>query len=423
MEGLQPHVRCPYCQHDQGIDPRRLSELAAYEQSAGAVLQRIEGEREGKAQFQALVGSGRKSQSPWVGVLFIPMVLVVWGVGVGLEQANIVSIGFLRPGSFLVVFFVGIVALVVIRHTSVTRGTHAPLQVGAQCSRCGAPRMFEAGKSIEQCAHCGASLLAGPTVQRQVMEAAQVELRHEALSRLRNQRSVVSSMPAVNDASLMFCILFGSAFPMSAALSVAFTLERVRSDRPETTLAQLAALYVFAFLNLAIPAAVLLSKRNRKARWREVADGFARSLAGRVTTSRAEWVGWLNALWAGDYPLAQLATGRYFHAAMGRIGAFPIALDLDPVPAANLRPRADVLLAACLPADAMCAPVPADLAARAQAQGLVLSVSCAGFQASGGSLVEPWKAGHPGVAANALLAAAGLVAEWAARSGASAPTM
>jgi hypothetical protein len=170
-----------------------------------------------------------------------------------------------------------------------------------------------------------------------------------------------------------------------------------------------------------VPIVVLYRwRRTRRRRWRAVADATAVRLGGRVSTTPAEWVGWLNGMWAGPYAVTSLLPGPYFHAVTGGIGSFPVAFDLDPTGASSqvAGPRADVLVAASLPGDAETVALPADVLERARALGFTPSSCAGGLAATGAAALPALRRGEPGVVADAVVAVARLLVEWATRVGA-----
>jgi hypothetical protein len=156
-------------------------------------------------------------------------------------------------------------------------------------------------------------------------------------------------------------IVLGSFLPVTAGGAIAFTVDLLTNDHSDTPAAGLAVLWLIALGNGGAIALIAGFRRERRRRWRGIADAIATRLSGRVWTTGADWVGWLNAMWAGPYAITNLLLGPYFHAVTGALGGFAVAVDLDPVPASSEHgaPRADVLLAACLPDDRETVAVPA----------------------------------------------------------------
>ncbi len=270
------------------------------------------------------------------------------------------------------------------------------------------------------CGLCGSSLVAGTAIMHQAIDVARGDLRHAAMARYRLERSAMSTVYRSSMSSVMPYIVLGSFLPMTAGGAVAFTVEMLTSDHPDTPPAGLAVIWLLALANAGALAIVAQRRRTRRQRWRAIADATASGLAGRVSTTGTEWVGWLNSLWAGPYAITSLFTGPCFHAVSGGLASFPVGVDLDPVPASSETggPRADVLVAACLPGDVESVPVPADVLQRALALGFAPSSCPGGFVASGSDALARLKQSEPGTAAASLVSAAGLLVEWATRVGA-----
>jgi hypothetical protein len=181
-------------------------------------------------------------------------------------------------------------------------------------------------------------------------------------------------------------IVIGSFLPMTAIGAIAFTVDFVTNATSDTPLGGLLVLWLLALVNGGLLAGIYLFRRARRTKWLGLAREVTARLQGRVITTAPEWVAWLNALWAGPYDITRLLPGPCWHVITGRVGAFAVAVDLEPVPAdaESSRPRAEVLLAACLAPDAPAPAPPQDLASPARALGFQLSACSGGFAASMG---------------------------------------
>jgi hypothetical protein len=306
-------------------------------------------------------------------------------------------------------------------HLRVRLGQRAPAQphaeVGAQCPQCGASLPFEAGRSVSHCPHCGASLVAGTAIMQQAMDVVRSDLRREAMERFRLERNATANVAGMSCSKSVPYIVLGSFLPMTLGGAIAFTAS---GEAPGQGLA---ALWAVALTNLGLLVAIYLFRKRRRDHWRGIADQVAERVAGSVTTSIHEWVGWLNHLWAGPYKPTKLMTGSYFHAVTGRLGAFAVAVDLDPVPISSehaeyYQARTDVLLAAGLPGGTDSVELPPDLAQRAHRLGFVLSSCSGGLLAKGKAAVNKLRKGEVATGSHLLLATLALLAEWATRVGA-----
>ncbi len=422
--GRQPRVRCCYCGHDQVIPPEKLAAIEDYERTAGAILRRIDGERGQRVAMERWYGADGKARGSWVASLLVLLpILVITITGVALMKAKVVSET--TMGSFMSVGIIGVYVLGLGGYVAFMsmRGKRAPgarVQIGAQCPRCGGPQPFDAGRSVECCAHCGASLLAGPKLMAQAVDAALADLRREAMARFRLERNAMSNAYRSSAGTATPYIIFGSFLPITAGGAIVFSVDRLVGNDAQTPIGGLVALWTLALINGAIPFAIFMLRRKTRSQWRAIAQGAASRIGGRVTTRTTDWVGWLNSVWAGPYAVANLMTGPYFHVVTGQVAGFAVAVDLDPVPAdsQHQRPRADVLLAAWLPGGAESVGVPPDIATRTQALGFTPTVCAGGFVALGGAHVKELKSCSAEAASTALVGATGLLAEWASRAGA-----
>jgi hypothetical protein len=184
-------------------------------------------------------------------------------------------------------------------------------------------------------------------------------------------------------------IIVGSFLPVTAGGAISFTVDLLANPHSDTPAAGLAVLWLIALVNAGVLALVVHFRRQRRRRWRAIADAIAARLTGRVWTTGREWVAWLNAMWAGPYAITSLLLGPYFHAVTGGLGGFTVAVDL---------------------------------AQRALAMGFSLSSCTGGLVATGRDAMPTLTQSPPDVAAEALAVAARLLVEWAGRVGAVAAT-
>jgi hypothetical protein len=428
LSGLAPRIRCPYCAHDQPVPPERLAQLAGYQRSVGDLVARLEGEQTQRAQWATWYGPDGKARGGYLAPLLIfGSMAAVYAVAMLLWREQVIDEATMErvlPYAILGVFFVGMGGTIA---WNVSRGRRvrgpAP-RVGAQCPRCGGPLAFEAGHVSERCVHCGAPLVAGAAIMHQAIDVARADLRTATMARYRLERSAMSKLYRSSATNVVPYIVLGSFLPMTVGAAIAFTVDLATNERSDTPAAGLAVLWLIALANAGGLALVRWLRQARRRRWRAIADAAALRLSGRVSVTGGEWVDWLNALWAGPYAVASLFAGPCFHAVTGHLGGFPVALDLDPVSASSELggPRADILVAACLPGDVESVVVPPDLQQRAAALGFSPSSCAGGFVAAGSGAVAALKHAAPDAAADAVVAAARLLVEWATRVGAKPAT-
>jgi hypothetical protein len=404
----------------QGIPQDQRAAASTYELRAGAILDSIQGERRQRATWERWYGPDGKPRWGWLGFAIFGGMIAVYALGMGLAQAKILpqeALGTFLTVGILSVYGLGIVGGFAAAMRRGSSGAISCARVGARCSACGAPQPFEVGRAVERCAYCGASLLAGPAVMTQGLEAARAELRREALARHRLERNAMVATYRWSQSSTTPYIVVGSFLPVTAGGAIAFTFDILFNDKSDTPLGGLLVLWLLVLCNGGLLVAVYYFRKARGAPWRRLAAELAGRFQGRVITRGAEWVAWLNEVWVGPYDVARLLAGPYWHAVVGRLGMFPVAVDLEPVVAdkEHARPRAEVLLAARLPPDTGPTPAPADLASQARALGFELAASPAGFV---GTCEEPvHRLAKMGTEQGARMLAdvAALLATWATR--------
>ncbi len=428
LHGLTPRVHCPYCALDQDVPAPRLAQLARYQRSAGALVARIEGEEAQRAEWARWYGPAGKPRDGYLAAFAIfGAMAAVYAVGMALLFAGVVDgrqLEQVLPGAIMGTFLVGM-SVVAVRAASRAKRTPAVApQVGARCPRCGGPLAFGAGKVSERCAHCGTSLVAGTAIMQEAIGAARAGLRQATMARHRLERSASANLYRASAASVMPYIVLGSFLPLTAGIAVMFTVDMIFGDGHDTPLLGLAIVWPLALVNGGLLLLIVWLRRVRRARWRAVADAVALRLGGRVGTTAEEWITWLNALWAGPYALIGLLPGPCFHAVTARLGSFSVAFDLDPVPADSRTgvPRADVLVAACLPGDMESVVVPPDILQRASAFGFTPTSCTAGFSAGGRAALRTLRRSDPQAAAESIVVVAQLLVEWATRVGATPAT-
>jgi hypothetical protein len=428
LQGLAPRIRCPHCALDQDVPPQQLAALAQYQSSAGDLVARIQDERKQRAQWETWYrpdGTARGGYLPAFAIF--GSLVAVYVVAILLAHARVVdedAMEHVLPFVIFGVFFLGMGG-VIAWNTSRRRGASAPAPAAlAECPRCGGSLPFQAGRVSERCIHCGASLVAAPLVMQGAIDAARADLRAAAMARYRLERKAMEATYRQSASMVLPYIIVGSFLPVTAGGAISFTVDLLTNPHSDTPAAGLALLWLIALVNASVLVLVVHFRRQRRRRWRALADAIATRLTGRVWSTGSEWVAWLNTMWAGPYAITSLLLGPYFHAVTGSLGGFPVAVDLDPVQTSSEHgaPRLDVLLAACLPGDVQSVAVPPDLVQRAMALGFSLSSCTGGLVATGQDATKGLARSTPDAAAEALAVTARLLVEWAGRVGAVAAT-
>jgi DNA-directed RNA polymerase subunit RPC12/RpoP len=424
LDRLQPRVRCPYCRHDEVIPPEQLAALAGYRESADVLARRIDAEQRERARWELFYRADGRPRGTWLAplLLALPILLLSLG-GIALVQARVIeeaTLSRVLPASILGVYFLGLAGYVGSFLVRRARRSGAGVHVGAACPRCGGPLAFAAGAVVQACAHCGASLAPGTSVMAQAIDAARADLRREAMARYRLERRAMASVNRVSGARWTPYYVLGSFLPMTAGGAISFTVDYVTNEKTDTPAGGLAVLWLLALANAGAILFVVRLRKARRDRWRSVASAVAARLGGDVVTTMDAWVAWLDTLWAGPYAVARLLSGPYFCAATGRLGAYTVAVVVDPVPASSEHQTAyaEVLLPATLP-DEDGALVPADLKVRAEALGVAPSACSGGLVAEITSpALARLKRSPPAASAALLVETASVLGEWAARIGA-----
>ena len=426
LEGLAPRVRCAYCGATQDVPPEKLAELAQYQRSAGELALRIRGEDQQRAAWE--VGYGQNGK-PRAGGYIAPLAIfggmaAIYGVSMALLRARVIDEADLErilPVGILGFFFLAMGGVIAWNVSRKRRASTAPARVVARCPRCGAPLAFDAGKISERCAHCDAALIAGTAIQREAIDVARADLRRAAMARYRVERSAMVGIHRASFASVMPYYVLGSFLLLTMGSALSFTVDSLTTARSDTPASGLAFLWLLVLGNAGAIVAVAIYRARRQARWRSVAEtAAARMDGGRALATAAEWVGWLNALWAGPYAAASLLVGPCFHACVGGVGGFPVAFDIQPLAGGSpsTRRRADVLVAASLPGGAEALPIPVDIVRRATALGFAPTSCSGGFVAESRGALTSIQRGDSAAAAELLSTAAALLIEWARRAGA-----
>jgi hypothetical protein len=269
----------------------------------------------------------------------------VYAVAMLLLHENVIdatTLGRVLPIGIYAVFFLGMGGVMAYNVRRGRRARASTPRVGARCPRCGAPLAFEAGKVSERCGHCGSSLVAGTAIMHQAIDVARADLRQAAMARYRLERNAMSAVYRSSASNVLPYIVLGSFLPMTAGGAVAFTVDLLTSDHLDTPPAGLALLWGIAVLDAGAIAVIVQWRRRRRQRWRRIADATASRLGGRVSTTSTEWVGWLNALWAGPYAITSLFKGPCFHARFfrrSRTSYIFLSLGLSIVPPCSTRSR------------------------------------------------------------------------------------
>lgn len=409
------NVRCSFCGQDQVVSPKQLVELRRYRHAAGALESRIDHERSARVNLEDWYGIDGKGNAGVRTILIYGLPLfVLLVVCAGLVGEQVVA----PMRMWCVVAPVLLIAYVVIAFVLFPPGgkqrdkreTTAP--VAALCPHCGGPLPFDIGEVGRDCPHCGGAVVADAALITTGLDAARNELRAAAMARYRLERRSIAKVYRSGTANKYSYLIVGSFLPITCTVALIATFEWLAGDASNAP--GPIPMWLPAVANVAVLIHMRNSRTRRRYRFQTVADELAEQLDGYDATRVEQWVSWLNRYWVGPYPVNQLFPGSHYHAVCGRLDAYPVAMDLDPVPinASETKPRADVLVAAQMPVDKSFPSIPRNLRTRALRLGFTLLPNSAGFIARSDHAFELWRQ-PPLEIAQTLLSAASVLVEWA----------
>ncbi len=411
------NVRCSFCGHDQVVSPKQLAELRRYRHAVGALGSRIDHERAERVNLVDWYGADGKGNAGVRTILIYgsPLfaLLVVCAGLVGEQVVDPVRMWCVVAPALLIAYFV--IAFVLFPPGGKQRDKRAPqatAPVTALCPHCGGPLPFDVGEVGRDCPHCGGAVVADAALINGGLDAARNELRAAAIARYRLERRSITKTYRSGTANKYPYLIVGSFLVITCTVALVFTFEWLAGDASNAP--GPIPMWLPALANVAVLINMRNSRRRRRYRFQTVADELAEQLDGHDTTRVEQWVNWLNRYWVGPYPVNQLFPGPHYHAVCGRLETYPVAMDLDPVPinASELKPRADVFVAAQLPVDKSLPSLPRNLRTRALRLGFTLLPNSAGFIARSDHAPELWRQ-QPLQIAQTLLSAASVLVEWA----------
>jgi predicted RNA-binding Zn-ribbon protein involved in translation (DUF1610 family) len=415
------HAHCPFCEHDQAVPAEVLASLRRYQADAARLNSRITSEQRQRAQWTFWYGQDGKARHAWV----FPIVLLL-GIGtviavcLALLEAHVIEerdlSGVLTPG-IIGTYLVGLALYGIMAARRKARAATSHARAAAQCPLCGGVLPFEFGAVSRTCPHCGGAVVTDDRVANQLLGAVEYELQKTRMSRYRLERNAMSRVYRSSASRIVPYIVIGSFLPGTLGVALIFTFQFLLGTAADISLGVLLLIWLLALGHVGSLYGIHRFRRYRRNRYQAMTEGVTSILMGHLSTQSSHWVGWLNTFWAGEYPVGKLFVGPYFHCVTGNHQGYPIALDIDPVPAdaEHCKPRADVLLAACTHVEEDHVPIANDLHERARTLGFSLHGNTGGFRAEGCQLAALFGA-PPSSSANILLAAANLLADCAQRT-------
>lgn len=348
------NVSCPYCAHNQAIDPRKLRELQGYQRDVELDLVAAEKHADQQAAYEKWYGTSEKRRNPTAEFFLVAGVCAVIA---GIVGAALASLGLMNwmlmptvvvMGGFMsgALLFYGRMFVSMFRKGNVRRGQLDGVVVA--CPTCGAPGTLTPGDSIDTCRHCHAALVPGSTAMQQGLDAAARVRRNAAL---KHYRTEIETFARVYGSGAGKHVVFFALVPFALMISVPtlmMTIETL-SQGKELPLPPVLILYG---LSLGLWGAIGLMLWLRWAKHQSIARGMAplerafNGVRGGGTRGLADWI---LSHWAGPFPVQRLYTGVNHQFLVGTCRGFPILIDFNPSKAEHMVPRATLHVAAEIP--------------------------------------------------------------------------
>jgi hypothetical protein len=356
VEELEATAYCPYCGQQLPLEPLR-GELAGYQAAVGAKLQQIERERKHAAAWDRWSDDSSRRPGRSMAVAFGLMmgVPVLLSLG-GFLLYRVGALELRGPGlsiTIMVASYLGVIGYIVWyyrRRKGRSAQAQAPGAVAVACPTCGAPGQLPPGQSAGSCAYCGGALVPTRTVMRRSLDEVQASVRQAEIMRYRKQREGMANVMAYSSSATRYVPVFAMAPFLIGVLVLPFgwTYAMVWGDEPFNPTVFLAYGLVFGGVGGGV---LFLRYRRRKRRALSAAlEALARQHGGRVLSELKQWVGWLNAYWAGEYGANEIYQGPYGGAVMMDAAGYPVLMIFDAAGQDQYRPRKlHILLAAWVP--------------------------------------------------------------------------
>jgi hypothetical protein len=414
-----PTAFCPYCSQIQRVPIDVLAEVRNYQADAGRLVSRMDVERTERARWELWYDKDGQAKGGCAALaLFVGPIVLVYCLCLALAFAHVIdgrTMEALLPFGMIGGWVLGFAVYFTRRLRRNSKATNRGLAITARCSLCGGMLPFEFGIVGRTCPHCGEAVVAAAPVMNQAIGAAQFQLQQVRMSRYRLERNAMSRTYGYSASNIVIYIVVGSFLVPALGGAVVCSIQAA-SGADDVPLVALLGIWALVMGMVGFLFGVHRFRASRRARFRVMLERAAAQLAGSVHSEFAVWVSWLNTYWNGPYPVQQLFAGPAFHVALGTVDDYPVAIDIDPVPADSEhgKPRTDLLLAACAPEELDSLAIPQDLQVRAISLGFLLQSSSAGLRAAG-SQPKALLRGMPDDVALILLAVARLLAECARR--------
>ncbi len=361
---LAAGVCCPYCGTAQSMTSTAIDEARRYRSEFFSQMRAADAERDQAAMWSRWRDHARGSQLGLVlvlGVSVLPCLLAVpsWllaSSGVTLPPA-LSGVASAATSICPLVLVVTVMLAWGLRQTRASRPP-SPTEPGRAhplaCPHCGAPNEVAPGQHVATCAHCHGALMPSRTAMLAGLDDARAAHRRALLARYRAEREGMLGVARTTGSYAKIAPLF-YVVPLAPMLLgvCALPLAGGRFD-PLDLVVVGAPLLLIAGVVLGAAAFVFVRWRERTATYERALADLAYQFNGRATRELADFVGWLNTLWAGPYDVRFVGAGPRFGAVLGDAWGFPAAIVLDPAPPlmqqTTTGPRhARILVAAWIP--------------------------------------------------------------------------
>jgi DNA-directed RNA polymerase subunit RPC12/RpoP len=341
--------RCPYCAFEQPVSAELLADLHRY---AGSVGRELEGANEAyqrAAAWEQWTGQGQRSAPNLK--LIIPItsaftllvavaIPITQQLGIPPQQVSVVVTPLLTlPALFLMGYVLWSYSGGGVAAKRATAGN-----VAVACPNCGARAELIAGVPSQVCAYCRAALVASALVMEQGVDAAELAHRRARIEEFRQERLGMVAIYRNDMTAYVPFIVGGSLLLPAGGGAFAFSVAMLTGEEPYSP-----AIFVLWGMVLAIVgglAFVVLRRRSRSRRYRNVLADLGRQFPLHVLEDAEGLADWLNRHWPSKYEVTWLTKGPYFVAASIDARGYPALLNADFTGGEGRATRLHVLLAA-----------------------------------------------------------------------------
>lgn len=368
---LSPGASCPYCGTalDLGTAPAR--EARQYEDDFFAEMRRADQDRQAAVSWGRWADGGTQSKA-WLALLVVMLLGPVASTALGALAHQLPMPDTLRDaiGGLASTCGVGLMLVAVVGYVAwMARATRVrragPADAGppsrVACPHCGAPNELAPGQALQTCAHCRGALVPSRTVIQRGLDAARAARRQASLTRYAAERRGMLGLHQWTRGydKTMPVFLLLTVVPMFLGYGV---LRVYATDHTPLEYACIGGPILLAIGLVAAGATWWLARwRRRRQAWRGAVSDLARQFGGWSSEDLEDFVGWLEATWAGPYDTRFIGGGPRWAAALASAWGYRVAVVLNPEVSGQyaMSPSyARVLLAAWVPSASDGGPPP-----------------------------------------------------------------